>query len=81
MSRTKVETVESENTEVLETKETKKPVEKTDTKKMGLEFYLQKNPQKYTIAQLMRTKYKNCVKTEKEWNETLAKLLGKKVIS
>lgn len=48
---------------------------------MSLEMYLQKHPQKKTIANLMRSKYKGQIKTETEWNEALDALLGKKVVS
>ena len=48
---------------------------------MSLEMFLQKHPQKATVAALMRKKYKNQIKTETEWNEALDALLGKKVVS
>lgn len=67
MSRSK----ESTNEEVTVKKEAR----------MGLEFYLQQNPQEFTIAELLRSKYKMSVMTKTEWDETLKALMAKKVIS
>lgn len=68
-----------ENESVEEPTQPTKPIIKE--KKVGVDFYLQKKHLDFTVEQLMRKKYKFDVKTEKEWDETLSTLLGKKVIS
>lgn len=49
--------------------------------KMGVEIYLQKNPQPYEIAYLLRSQYKSAVMTYEQWNETLEALMAQKIVS
>lgn len=48
-------------------------------KKINVEKFLQLHPQSYTIATLLRTKYKSKVMTESEWLELVSSLLGTQV--
>lgn len=48
-------------------------------KKIGVEKFLQLHPQSYTIATLLRTKYRTKVMTESEWLELVSSLLGSQV--
>ena len=45
-------------------------------KKIGLERFLQLHPQKYIVAVMMRTLFKNRVMTEAEWLELLDRTLN-----
>lgn len=85
------ETIEKVTEPVIEstikpvtTKVSKEPEVATTLKakksnKMGVEIYLQKNPQPYEIAYLLRSKYRSAVMTYEEWNETLEALMSEKV--
>lgn len=77
MSKNKATVVQNELVE----NETVEVVPAKKEKKVGVTYYLQGKHLSFTIEQLMKKKYKLEVKTEKEWDETLSTLLGKKVIS
>jgi hypothetical protein len=53
--------------------------EKPKSPKMGLERFLQKNPQQGGITALLRLKHKADVKTLPEWEALVKELLHKKV--
>lgn len=47
--------------------------------RMGVQFFLNLNPQDEGIKKVMISKYKKEIKTEDEWKTTLAEMLNKEI--